>query len=47
LEIKAFFLWRLLGGSQKLYGLARRRNAVWLFADEMNQLSKVALEIYK
>jgi hypothetical protein len=44
---KGFLSWRLLGRSQELDGLARRPGVSWLFVDEIDQLSKVALEIYK
>lgn len=44
---KGFLSWRLLGRSQELCGLARRPGVSWLFVDEIDQLSKVALEIYK
>ncbi len=44
---KGFPSWRLLGRSQELYRLARRHGVSWLFVDEIDQLSKVALEIYK
>ncbi len=44
---KGVFSWRSLRRSQKPDGLTRRLNAFRLVVDEINQLSKVALEIYK
>jgi hypothetical protein len=44
---KSFLSWRLLGRSQELYALARRPGVSWHFVDEIDQLSQVAVEIYK